>query len=58
MRDRTVIIIAHRLSTIRKADCILVLDPNTGKIVESGRHDELIQKKGIYYSLYMMQSST
>jgi ABC-type multidrug transport system fused ATPase/permease subunit len=56
MRHRTVLIISHRLSTIRNADCIFVLDPNTGKIAESGHHDELIQKKGIYYSLYKLQS--
>lgn len=46
---RTIIVIAHRLSTIRKANKILVL--SGGRIAESGTHDELIEKKGIYYDL-------
>jgi len=50
---RTSIIVAHRLSTIRKADCILVL--SQGKLVESGPHDELLRKKGLYYKLYHLQ---
>jgi ATP-binding cassette subfamily B protein len=45
--------IAHRLSTIRKADIILVV--RSGKIVESGTHEELFEKKGYYYSLYTRQ---
>lgn len=49
-KDRTTIIIAHRLSTIRDADQIVVLD--NGNIVEIGNHEELISKKGHYYSLY------
>lgn len=54
MADRTVFIIAHRLSTVRNADKIVVV--NYGKIVESGTHDELINKEnGIYASLYHTQ---
>lgn len=50
MRGRTVFIIAHRLSTVQNADVIMVLDH--GKIIERGNHDELIEKKGVYYKLY------
>ena len=50
MKDRTVIVIAHRLSTIQNADNILVI--NSGEIVEQGRHEELLNKKGAYYALY------
>lgn len=52
LRGRTAIIIAHRLSTIRDADQILVLDQ--GNIVELGKHDELMQKAGLYSRLYEM----
>ena len=45
--------IAHRLSTIRQADVILVV--KDGKIIESGKHDELIKAKGYYYNLYTRQ---
>lgn len=44
--EKTVLMIAHRLKTVRKADQILVL--NGGKIVQQGRHEELIQQPGIY----------
>ena len=47
--SRTIVVIAHRLSTVRRADKILVLDK--GKIVESGRHEELIAKGGLYAKL-------
>ena len=50
MKDRTVIVIAHRLSTIQNADNILVV--NFGEIVEQGRHEDLLSKKGAYYALY------
>jgi len=48
--DKTVIVIAHRLSTIKGVDQIIVFDD--GKIVQSGKHDELIEKKGVYYELW------
>ncbi len=54
MRNRTSIVIAHRLSTIQNADNIVVL--SKGKIVEQGKHQELLEKKGVYYSLVEMQS--
>ena len=53
LRDRTSFLIAHRLSTIRKADLILVV--RDGKIVEQGKHLELLQKKGYYHDLYSKQ---
>jgi ABC-type multidrug transport system fused ATPase/permease subunit len=48
-RDRTSFIIAHRLSTIRDADVILVME--AGRIVERGSHDELIARRGEYWSM-------
>jgi subfamily B ATP-binding cassette protein MsbA len=53
MADRTVLVIAHRLSTIQRADQILVL--SKGKIVESGRHKELMQKGSLYKDYYDIQ---
>ena len=53
MQGRTCFIIAHRLSTITGADCILVMDK--GRIVESGTHLELLEKKGVYSELYHAQ---
>ena len=53
MKGRTSFVIAHRLSTIRQADVILVV--KDGKIIESGKHDELIKAKGYYYNLYTRQ---
>ena len=52
-KGRTTIIVAHRLSTIKNATKILVV--SNGSIIESGNHDELINKKGIYFQLYMLQ---
>ncbi|HEY3401892.1 MAG TPA: ABC transporter ATP-binding protein [Ohtaekwangia sp.] len=54
MKGRTTFVIAHRLSTIRQADQILVIEQ--GQIVERGRHDELIEKKGRYFELYTYQA--
>ena len=54
MKNRTSIVIAHRLSTIQKADNIVVLAK--GKIVEQGKHNELLENKGVYYNLVKMQS--
>ena len=53
MENKTCFIIAHRLSTIQHADEIIVV--NDGRIVEQGRHDELMKKKGAYYELYAAQ---
>jgi subfamily B ATP-binding cassette protein MsbA len=54
MNDRTTFVIAHRLSTIQQADQILVIEE--GHIVERGKHQELLDKKGRYYDLYTYQS--
>ena len=54
MKNRTSVVIAHRLSTIQNADHIIVM--KQGKIVEQGKHQELLDKKEVYYSLIMMQS--
>ena len=53
IRGRTSIVIAHRLSTVRNADVILVV--KDGKIVERGRHEELMALRGVYYRLYTRQ---
>lgn len=53
MKNRTVFIIAHRLSTVRNADKIVVV--NYGKIAEMGTHEELLEQKGVYASLYQAQ---
>jgi len=54
MENRTSIVIAHRLSTIQKADLIVVM--RKGKIVEQGKHDDLLAQKGDYFKLVTMQS--
>jgi ATP-binding cassette, subfamily B, multidrug efflux pump len=53
LHGRTSFVIAHRLSTIRDCDKIMVV--NDGTIVETGTHDELMESKGLYHSLYMSQ---
>ena len=53
-KGRIILIISHRLSTIQNVDKILVLEK--GRIVESGKHDELILKKGLYQKLWKMQT--
>lgn len=52
-KDRTIIIVAHRLSTVKNADQIIVIEK--GKIIETGNHVSLIEKKGAYYNLVKNQ---
>jgi subfamily B ATP-binding cassette protein MsbA len=54
MKNRTSIVIAHRLSTIQNADQIIVM--KQGEIVEQGKHQELLDKKGMYHKLVLMQT--
>lgn len=53
-RGRTVLIIAHRLSTVRSADRILTLED--GRLVEDGRHEDLVRSNGRYASLFRLQA--
>jgi subfamily B ATP-binding cassette protein MsbA len=53
MRNRTALVIAHRLSTVVNANRILVMDH--GRIVDSGRHEELLAREGLYRDLYQLQ---
>ncbi|NLB90965.1 MAG: ABC transporter ATP-binding protein [Clostridiales bacterium] len=54
MKDRTTFIIAHRISAVRKADKIIVLQ--RGEIAEEGNHEDLLEKKGLYYQMFMDQT--
>jgi ATP-binding cassette subfamily B protein len=54
MKNRTALVIAHRLSTIRNADRIVVL--NQGRIIEIGKHPELMRRRGFYYRLHQLQN--
>jgi ATP-binding cassette subfamily B protein len=54
MKNRTTFIIAHRIQSIMDADLILVMDH--GRIVQRGRHEELIREDGIYKKIYEIQS--
>ncbi len=54
IQNRTTIAIAHRLSTIRNANCIYVMEQ--GKLVEQGKHEQLLEKQGIYSSLWRLQT--
>jgi len=54
LKDRTTLVIAHRLSTIQRADLILVVED--GQIVERGRHQELLERRGRYHQLYTIQA--
>jgi subfamily B ATP-binding cassette protein MsbA len=56
MRDRTTLVIAHRLSTVQRADKIVVIEQ--GQVVEQGRHEELLARRGAYYRLYMRTLQT
>jgi ATP-binding cassette subfamily B protein len=51
--DRTTFVIAHRISSVKNADLILVV--NEGRVVEQGKHDDLIKMEGYYYSVFMSQ---
>jgi ATP-binding cassette subfamily B protein len=53
MEGRTSFIVAHRLSTIENADIILVM--KDGSVIETGNHQDLLEKKGFYYNLYNSQ---
>lgn len=53
-KEKTVIAISHRFSTVRRADIIYVLDE--GKVVESGSHDELMKRKGLYHKMFTTQA--
>jgi subfamily B ATP-binding cassette protein MsbA len=56
MADKTTIIIAHRLSTIKNADLIVVMDD--GRIVQQGKHDDLLKQEGVYKEMYFTQKKT
>ena len=53
IKGRTSFVIAHRLSTVTDADVILVV--SDGRLVEKGTHEELLEKRGFYYDIFMSQ---
>jgi len=54
MRDRTTFVIAHRIQSIMDADLILVMDK--GRIVQAGKHEDLVSQDGIYRQIYTIQT--
>lgn len=52
MKGKTVLVVAHRLSTIRSADVIVVMGREIGNVIEKGTHEQLMQKKGMYFGLH------
>ncbi|CAO3689522.1 unnamed protein product [Umbelopsis ramanniana] len=52
MKGKTVLVVAHRLSTIRAADLIVVMGREIGNVIEKGTHDQLMKKRGMYYTLH------
>ena len=56
VKDKTVVMIAHRLKTIKNADHIIVVDK--GRVVEEGKHEELLKKEGLYYKLWNLQNKS
>jgi len=52
-KEQITVLIAHRLSTIMHADKIFVLEK--GEIIETGKHEELVQEKGLYYAMWRQQ---
>ena len=55
VHDKTIVTVSHRLTTVQRADVIYVFD--NGRIVESGTHRELVEKKGHYYRMFESQLS-
>ena len=56
MKDKISFVIAHRINTVKDADLIILIENK--KIVEMGKHEDLIQKHGYYYNLYMSKETT
>ena len=54
--NKTILVIAHRLSTVKDADKIIVM--NSGRVVENGTHEDLIEKRGLYFDMWNDQSKS